>query len=108
MKPKIKPSQIFRLDNLMRNRFKVVLDGAFKFNTSPTDKYSPEVHADVNRLMEGFYNKVEQPKGNTTLLFKIGMWAWRTFVSRLIANRMAKIAIKTILLDFRERNLLEL
>ncbi len=108
VKPKIKPSQIFRLDTLMRNRFKAVLDGAFKFNTSPTDKYSPEVHTDVNRLMEGFYNKAEQPKGSTTFLFKIGMWAWQNFVSRLIARRMAKMAIKTILLDFRERNLLEL
>ncbi len=107
IKPKIKPSQIFRLDTLMRNRFKAVLDGVFKFNTSPADKYSPEVHATVDGLMEGFYNKAEKPKGNVSGLFRFGIWAWQNFVTRFIARRMTKMIIKTILLDFKERNLLQ-
>ena len=108
IKKQIPYREIFKLDPLMCLRFKTVLDHIFTLNTAPDDQYSKEVHQDVDRLMRGYYGEKEKSANKPSFYKKVFLWAWKNFLTRLIGKNIAKRAIKLILLDFRERNMIEM
>jgi len=107
VKEPIHPNKILHLNNALVERFKTVLDYIFALNTPPDDHYNKEVHQDVNHLMEQYYGKKTKPANQPSFLQRLFLWAWRTFLTRILAKNVAKRAIKIILLDFRERNMLK-
>ncbi|WP_421798978.1 hypothetical protein [Haliscomenobacter sp.] len=108
VKLKIRPSEIFKLDTLLGLRFKTVLDHIFALNTPPDDHYNKPVHQDVDHLMRQYYGEKEKKANRPSFLKRVFLWAWRTFLTRMIGKNIAKRAIKIILLDFRERDMLEM
>lgn len=108
LKPKIRPEEIFRLNDLFSQRFKVVLDYIFKVNTEPDDRYTKAVHQDVDRLMRSYYGKKEKPGDKPSFLKQVVIWFWRNYLTGVLGKNIAKRAIKIILLDFRERDMLEM
>ena len=108
VKLKIRPSEIFKLDTLLGLRFKTVLDYIFALNTAPDDHYNKPVHQDVDRLMRQYYGEKEKKANQPSFLKRVFLWAWRTFLTRILGKNIAKRAIKIILLDFRERDMLEM
>ena len=108
VKLKIRPSEIFKLDTLLGQRFKTVLDYIFALNTPPDDHYNKPVHQDVDHLMRQYYGDKEKKANQPSFLTRIFLWAWRTFLTRMLGKNIAKRAIKIILLDFRERDMLEM
>lgn len=108
-KVKIRPSEIFKLDALFGQRFKTVLDYIFALNTPPDDHYNKPVHKDVDNLMKRHYGKKEKTAGGQpSFLTRVFLWTWRNFLTRILGKNIAKRAIKIILLDFRERDMLEM
>ncbi|MDX2072392.1 MAG: patatin-like phospholipase family protein [Haliscomenobacter sp.] len=108
VKLKIHPNEIFKLDALLSLRFKTVLDYIFALNTPPDDHYNKPVHQDVDRLMREYYGDKERKAKQPSFLKRVFLWAWRTFLTRMLGKNIAKRAIKIILLDFRERDMLEM
>ncbi|MBK9492559.1 MAG: hypothetical protein IPO07_30040 [Haliscomenobacter sp.] len=108
VKQKIRASEIFRLDPLMSQRFKTVLDHIFALNTPPDSHYNKEVHADVDQLMANYYGDKPKTSGKKSFWTRMILWAWRTFLTRILGKNIAKRAIKVILLDFRERGMIEM
>jgi hypothetical protein len=104
----VKPSDIFKLDALLCQRFEAVLCEGVNFKTSAEDPYTADVRQDVNKLMRSFYHHKEKEPGYTSFTQKSLMWLWRKFIARKVAKNLAKLVVKTVLLDFRERNLLEM
>lgn len=108
VKLKIRPSEIFKLDILLGQRFKTVLDYIFALNTPPDDHYNKPVHKDVDHLMRQFYGKKEKAADQPSFFKRISLWVWRTFLTRILGKNIAKRVIKIILLDFRERDMLDM
>lgn len=104
-KPRLRPADLFRLDGLMRKRFKTVLDHIFKFDEKTGTRYTPETTNFVDEEMEKFYGKAKPHQASR--IQRIGIWAWRTFLTGYLAKTLTKTVMRSILLDFREKDLLD-
>ncbi len=107
-KPRIHPDRIFDLTPLIEQRIQAVLKNILP-QPAPEkpSKYHPDTTEHVNRIMVFNYGVKAIPKEGETFGMRILKWLYKKFVSKRLAKSWAREVVRTILLDFKQRGLLE-
>lgn len=106
-KKRISPNAIMNLDPNIHNRLREVLININKYDQPEVSREARELDRKVEWILQQHYKPSTWSRLRSDLLTYIGKLIWRYMGANKMAATLTRKVIKTILMDFKKRGLLE-
>jgi hypothetical protein len=104
---RIKAKEILQLDNQIQVRLRGVLSNINKYERQEPTQEQQQLEDSVDNILKQHYKPGLFGKLFGRMLNALIGWSWKKFGAKTAARKLTRTVLKTIIMDFKKRGLLE-